>query len=166
MFPDQPFGELYQLFGKRKQHKGSSKIEYRMKDGDLRSGNGGFCPLAVDGEHQEQNRTEAGGSGHIEKKVDHGGLFCRFICGCGGKEGSHTGADVLSKGNGNGTAPGDDAVHGQCLKNAHGSGRALDNGGDGQAGQDAEDGIFPKDSENPQKRRGIPVRGDGSGQKA
>ena len=81
------------------------------------------------------------GTDQVEIEMDHGGPLGVFIGAQGGQQGGDAGTDVLAHDDGDGSGIGDGAGGGHGLENTHRSGRTLDDAGDHQAHQNAQDGV-------------------------
>ena len=77
----------------------------------------------------------------VEVQVNHGSTACILVGTHRGDQCGDTGADVLARDDGNGTAVGDDAGGAQCLQDADAGAGALDDAGDKGTDQNAQKGV-------------------------
>ena len=135
-------GQLFQSGGKRQQNDGSQNVEYRVHDCNAPSLNGGIHKGKVaDGVEPIESEQEDAYTDDVEVQVHHSGPAGVLIRTHRGQQCSHTGTDVLTHDDGDGTAVGDDTGGAQRLQDAHAGAGALDDAGDQCAHQNAQQGV-------------------------
>ena len=135
-------GQLFQSGGKRQQNDGSQNVEYRVHDCNAPCLDGGIHKGKVaDGVEPIEPEQEDAYTDDVEVQVHHSGPAGVLIRTHRGQQCGHTGADVLTHDDGNGTAVGDHTGGAQCLQDAHAGAGALDDAGDQCAYQNAQQGV-------------------------
>ena len=108
--------------------------------------------IAPEGEVEQgvarvQHDEEEQRADDIEQQMDHGRPLGVFAGADGGEKGGDAGADILAHNKRNGDMEGDHAGRADGLQDAHGGGGALNQGGDGGAHQDAQQGVGKGDKQ-------------------
>ena len=88
-----------------------------------------------------ETEQEDGHTDDVEVQVHHSGAAGVFVGTHRGQQCGHTGTDVLTHDDGDGTAVGDDTGGAQRLQDAHAGAGALDDAGDQCAHQNAQQGV-------------------------
>ena len=135
-------GQLFQPGGKGQQNDGGQNVEHRVHDCNAPSLDGGIHKGKVaDGVESIESEQEDAYTDNVEVQVHHGSPAGVLIRTHRGQQCGHTGTDVLTHDDGDGTAVGDDAGGAQCLQDAHAGAGALDDAGDQCAHQNAQQGV-------------------------
>ena len=139
---DQAAGQLLQQPGEREEQGGTEDVKDTVDDGDAQLVDGsaeeGEVDHGVDAvKHGQPDRR----ADDVEHQVDHRGAAGVLVGPHRGQHGRDAGADVLAHDDGDGGPIGHLPRGRERLQNTHGSGRALDDGGQDRTGGHAQDGV-------------------------
>ena len=158
---DQQAHAFFQYSDKRCQHNDRGQTEQGVHQGDGHGGHGHGHEIKVgDGVGDIEHRGPDHHAQHVDQQIHKGRALAADVGPQGRQQHRHRRADGDAHDDGQGDLKGDGPGDGQSLENTHSGAGALDNAGEQQTHQNAQQGVG-EGGQGVDEHLAVPQRGDG-----